>query len=714
MRNQIVGDFRQWKERVAAANGALPKRVRYLRKSTLGDERQVASHEQQHAEADKAWGSIAPEWVWRDSCSGTSFDRPAFKDLLDFCRANPQPKKTSAQIEMYDPSRFGRILDEQGDPDVHEFQRVMHELDRLGWRVQFVTLRRSDEPLSDMMVVIVHAYAAAQYSKSLSKNVRRGRSAHSKKGWWTNGGAPWGTKRMDTRANRILADGELSTPGGGGTILVPDKNVLKHWKPAAMKILGGASLDRVGAELFSKGIRGPRAGKLGHRSVRNFLTNPALIGLTTYRDAEGTDGSRPPHQVPAQWGPMVDVELFAQVSARLSGHSCVPQGRRRQQREKFPLELRCAHCGCEYVGGQLPGAQGATRGYVHTKPKSRMDEEGRARFDAAECKVWYVDAEEIEDGIKDLIMAQRSSREFEEELRTVILERDTFRRSASHAVELALGEVERRRLALDRLRRIAAKVAASSANPDADDTLVEQINEAKQLMRSAEVELRTAEAFAKSKENAWSTLSGIIHETRDLGKAWSKVGVEGRKALLDYWVYDALIAVEPVPGMRRANHKAALITLRSAPNTPLAIDLGGERGPGQPRTDAARRSTSASVSKGKRSRIAARASGTASRPSASTAAMRTGGSASARTAASAVTSSAVPALPRTAQALRLSPVSLARDSGVCLSSAVNSAGVTVRNVRASSRASGATSRSRGEKADSVASAEYLWFQGHTS
>ena len=36
-------------------------------------------------------------------------------------------------------------------------------------------------------------------------------------------------------------------------------------------MLGGASLDAVGDALYEQGVRGPRGGKLGHRSVRNFL-----------------------------------------------------------------------------------------------------------------------------------------------------------------------------------------------------------------------------------------------------------------------------------------------------------------------------------------------------------------------------------------------------------------------------------------------------------
>lgn len=155
-----------------------------------------------------------------------------------------------------------------------------------------------------------------------------------------------------------------------------------------------------------------------------------------------------------------------------------------------------------------------------------MEAEGRSRFDGAGCKVWYVDAEEIEDGIKNLIMAQRSSREFEDEMRSVILERDTFRRSAAEAVEGAKNEMGRRQLALGRLKAMAAKLAASSSTPGSDDTLVEQVNEAKQLLNAAQLELRSAETFAKSKEDAWHRLSSIIHETRDLLSCRSVRGAE--------------------------------------------------------------------------------------------------------------------------------------------------------------------------------------------
>lgn len=48
-----------------------------------------------------------------------------------------------------------------------------------------------------------------------------------------------------------------------------------------------------------------------------------------------------------------------------------------------------------------------------------------------------------------------------------------------------------------------------------------------------------------------------------------------REVLLDYWVWDILIVVAPVPGNKRANHKTAVVTFRTAPEAPITLDLGG-------------------------------------------------------------------------------------------------------------------------------------------
>jgi len=97
-----------------------------------------------------------------------------------------------------------------------------------------------------------------------------------------------------------------------------------------------------------------------------------------------------------------------------------------------------------------------------------MDEKAYRRFREAACKTWYVDAQELEDKIKDLIVQQRSSDAFEAEVRKIILERDTFRRSADDAVVRASEELETRKRAYTRLSRIAQEVVrdVSEANDE--------------------------------------------------------------------------------------------------------------------------------------------------------------------------------------------------------------------------------------------------------
>ena len=709
-------EYRIWRERLAAANGVLPDRVRYTRKSTESEDRQVASHDQQSDAANKEWGAIASEWWWKDSCSGTSFDRPAFQDLLQFCRENQRSKTSPGRVELYDPSRFGRTLDEDGQPDIMAFQSVFSEFERYNWQICFAIVRRTGDQLVDMITMALYAYAAALYSANLSKHVRRGRISHSSAGWWTAGKAPWGTRRLDTRSGRVLADRERSTPGGGGTILVPEPEVLKHWEPMARRILGGASLDAIGAALYEQGIRGPRGGKLGHRSIRNFLTNPALIGQVVYRGQE-KDGERELEQKPARWEPMVDVDLFRVVSKRLGGHSTRPVGRKRRHRSLFPLKPVCAHCGVEYNGNRLKESQGGTRGYAHAKPKARMDEEGFRRFTEAGCKAWYLDAQELEEKIKDEIVSQRSSEEYEETMRQLILERDKFHKSAEDAVALAEEEVAQRENAYKRLSRMAAKLAASTSIDEADDgedALLEQLTAAKQQLHASKERLVEALEFVKSRESAWEKLSSIIHESRNLAAAWETASPEERTVLLDYWVADIWIVVEPIPGKRRANKKTAIVSLRTAPNAPVHFKLDGAQRSNTAMAASSSRSTEASDSEAARARKESSASGVPILPSAQAACPRTSGSGSASALTSVGTSSDEPTLASTTDALRLSPRSLARFMGDARNAAANSGCDMDSSSSASDLASLPASAGRDANEGSDSSRANLWLYGQTS
>lgn len=132
--------------------------------------------------ADTKWRAIDHVWWWKDSCSGTTFDRPAYQDMLAFCRANRRPKTDLGCIELYDPSRFARVLDEENEPDLIQFQNAFNEFESLGWPLHFVSRERTGNVLLDIMMLAMEAYASAAFSQELSRDVRRGRRDYTRAG----------------------------------------------------------------------------------------------------------------------------------------------------------------------------------------------------------------------------------------------------------------------------------------------------------------------------------------------------------------------------------------------------------------------------------------------------------------------------------------------------------------------------------------------------
>ena len=192
--------FRTWTERLVAAAGVLPSIVYYTRKSTTAEDRQVASHDQQKEKIEekvgeemargklkKECGLFNPIWWFKDSYTGTTFDREQFQQLRQFCQANRRSKSDPGRIYVYDPSRFGRVLDEDGNPDILAFLGMYGELEATGWQLHFVTVNRMGDHLADIVTMALYAYAAAIYSANLSNNVKRGMLDHAAQGWWTGG-----------------------------------------------------------------------------------------------------------------------------------------------------------------------------------------------------------------------------------------------------------------------------------------------------------------------------------------------------------------------------------------------------------------------------------------------------------------------------------------------------------------------------------------------
>ena len=141
---------------------------------------------------DRRWGSISEDRCFRDSSTGTTFDREAIQRMLRICKENPLPLDSPGRVELYDPTRFGRPL-KNGIPDTREYRRVLWEFEDAGWIITFATLNRSGDDLTDEMMILLHANSASQFSAKLSEDVRRGKFDHAQRGFWIHGQAPLGT-----------------------------------------------------------------------------------------------------------------------------------------------------------------------------------------------------------------------------------------------------------------------------------------------------------------------------------------------------------------------------------------------------------------------------------------------------------------------------------------------------------------------------------------
>lgn len=642
-------EFMNWRGRLTAAGGLLPKVVRATRKSSREEEKQKYSHEQQLADMETAWGQVEDAWVWSESRSGTSFERPMFQDLLDFCRSNPRPKSDPGRVEWWAPHRFGRSLDENGDPDILKFMSVYFQFEDAGWQLHFLKVPRLNHPLGDVMNIAVHAYAAAVYSKDLSENASRGRRSMGGQGWWVNAQAPWGTLRFDMKLDRVLKKGEPSSPGSGGTILVEDPEVMPHWGPSADLFLAGESYEALGEVLYEKGLRGPQGGALKHKHIRNWLTNRHLIGEVLTRDVEyGKVWNK------AKWAPLVDVEKFRRVQEEVARRENDPRNIKRTSKGTFILTPVCASCGSTYHGGRNGKTAGNHRTYVHSVPDERLHAQ-HADYVAHGCRAWSVVAHELEDAIKDLILQERASDGYEAEVRAALAEREKFRNSSQDAIAAAekrIKEFESEYAVVARDQMRAGKQGRPTEPYDEELTAITQ------RLTAAKHDLDTAQQFAAERQVQWDRIAAAIDETRNLADAWDAVSLEQRRAIFDWWVLDVLISVEPLASGKRGK-KTAIVTLRSAPDAPRYFTFERSRSSVAPTSS----STNGSCSAAADACSAASAAREPTCPSAHAACPRTNGSGSESAAVSTGTASAEPQLPSATATLRKKPARPARRNG---------------------------------------------------
>ena len=71
---------------------------------------------------------------------------------------------------------------------------------------------------------------------------------------------------------------------------------------------------------------------------------------------------------------------------------------------------------------------------------------------------------------------------------------------------------------------------------DIDKKLKNKLQEAKQRVRETHRQLKKAEDFATSIDDAWKRFSSAIHETKNIAAAWERKDSGDRRVLFSHWV----------------------------------------------------------------------------------------------------------------------------------------------------------------------------------
>lgn len=549
---------------------ALPSQpvVVYVRKSSEAADAQALSHEQQ---LERIYAAVPPDVVqciFRDSKSGTTFDRPGLVDMLAWCRARPQPRTAPGRIVCYAKDRFGRALipgTEETDWDAWDEARL--GFSRCGWRLEFVSSRRTGNAIGDRILDTIEEEGASEYLRALRRNTMRGRENAARAGYWSSGVAPFPTTRALATTGVALGPKERA-PAGARVVLRGDPDGVRHWEHGARMLVDHMPWRRV-VDYFRAHVP-PLRVAWSRQAVRLLYTNEALVG-TLSRKIGGLT-----LRVPAKWGPLVDPALFAAVQAELtrrerrlaSGLRAGPAGRQ----EYLIRGLCCVECGARYRGGvRAAGASGPEkRYYVHPTPGlGTMPNDVERRALERGCRGWYVPADQTEAALRDLILRERGSRDWSATVRRLYAESGAGKSAAeAHAADCraAVAAVQS---ALD-----ANLLALDKATPGTVEIILARVETKNRELADARRALAAAEAQVSVANSAGDEAARVVEETVRIAETWDDP--DARQRVLDWWVEHAEISVHPTPGESPGAtlyHKQLHVTLHTSPDDPRVVRL---------------------------------------------------------------------------------------------------------------------------------------------
>lgn len=133
-----------------------------------------------------------------------------------------------------------------------------------------------------------------------------------------------------------------------------------------------------------------------------------------------------------------------------------------------------------------------------------------------------VSAEELENQIKNLIVAERTSSTYEQEMRALLLGYEDLRVTARSEAKRAAQEVAA--LKVQRGEAVRLQMVASERGLD-PEMYFGQLQQLQKQIRSAKQEQAEAECVAESAAPNWARAEGAIHEAENLAAIWDSLSV---------------------------------------------------------------------------------------------------------------------------------------------------------------------------------------------
>ena len=302
-------------------------------KTSLADQRTAIS-----AKA-AALGLVVGVWFDDAGISGSTVEkRPGMLSLIASCEASRRPKSARGVVLALNDSRWGRF------PDVEESGYWRHHLARQGWDVRFAEGDDLEDGFARSVVRLAGAGQATEYRRTLIANTIRGARGATIQGYWRGAAPPLGYLRKVVyppgREQRILP---------AGVRKAADERVILTPEPT------DAPFVRRLFELYANGSYALLSlAQLAHRerpdwswdSGRLFylLTNRVYLGHLQSRKAQTAEqyGRENAHE------PIVTVELFDRVAARLRANRRVRRGSNRAY--MVTGLVTCSVCGRPLTG----------------------------------------------------------------------------------------------------------------------------------------------------------------------------------------------------------------------------------------------------------------------------------------------------------------------------------------------------------------------------